>query len=140
MIIEFTIPGEPTGKARPRITRNGRAYTPGKTVNYENWVKWIYQTEVGDKKFEDDAQIEIRAKALMAIPKSASKKKRQIMLEGGIRPTKRPDLDNILKIICDALNGVAYHDDASIVYAAIEKMYSETPCVKVWLNDIGGKE
>ena len=136
MIIEFTIPGEPTGKARPRITRNGRAYTPGKSVNYENWVKWIYQTEVGDKKFEDDVALMILVKAFYPIPKSASKKKKFEMIKNDIRPTKKPDADNILKIVCDALNGIAYHDDKQIVCAKIEKLYSLDPRVNVYLREM----
>ena len=53
------------------------------------------------------------------------------MIAGDIVPTKKPDFDNIQKIICDALNGVAYHDDSQIVKADIEKVYSTTPHVEV---------
>ena len=53
------------------------------------------------------------------------------MLCGNIRPTKKPDCDNISKVICDALNGIAFHDDSMIVELAVEKFYSENPCVDV---------
>ena len=48
-------------------------------------------------------------------PKSISKKKRAEMLEGKIWPAKKPDSDNIAKVVLDALNGIAYHDDTQII-------------------------
>ena len=40
------------------------------------------------------------------------------------------------KIICDALNGIAYRDDAQIVDALVRKFYSDTPRVIVEISDI----
>ena len=56
------------------------------------------------------------------------------MVAGDIRPTKTPDYDNIGKIISDALNGVAYRDDAQIVEANISKYYSNLPRVEVMID------
>ena len=56
------------------------------------------------------------------------------MAKGEIRPTVKPDWDNIGKIISDALNGIAYKDDAQVVSCTVEKRYSNTPCVEVWLE------
>lgn len=53
------------------------------------------------------------------------------MQDGYIRPTKKPDCDNIAKIICDALNGIAYYDDSQIVKIEVDKVYNETPGVDV---------
>ena len=55
---------------------------------------------------------------------------------GKERPTRKPDFDNIGKIICDALNGIAYRDDAQIVDALVRKFYSDTPRVIVEISDI----
>ena len=41
-VVKFTVPGNPVGKARPRMTRSGHAYTPDKTVSYENLVKMCF--------------------------------------------------------------------------------------------------
>lgn len=57
------------------------------------------------------------------------------MLQGKILPTKKPDCDNIAKIICDALNGVAYDDDKQIVALKVTKIYSDEPRVIVWISD-----
>lgn len=139
---EFTIPGEPCGKGRPRFANGGsftRTYTPQKTVNYENLVKLCFH-EQGGRKFPDDAMLDIRIFAYYEIPKSVSKKKRQLMLDRKIRPTKKPDFDNIGKIVCDSLNKIAYRDDAQIVDAMVRKFYSDCPRVVVKISQIGGEE
>lgn len=68
---------------------------------------------------------------------TVSKKKRREMLEHRIRPTKKPDWDNIGKIVCDSLNLVAYHDDSAVVDAQVRKFYSETPRVDVMIKVVG---
>lgn len=75
--------------------------------------------------FPDDAMLDVRIFAFYEVPKSASKKKKAAMLAQDIRPTKKPDFDNIGKIICDSLNLVAYHDDSAVVDAQVRKFYSE---------------
>lgn len=74
--------------------------------------------------------------AYYKIQKNISKKERADKLSGRIRPTKKPDADNILKIIADSLNGLAYHDDAQIVYAKVEKYYSDEPRVSVRIEEL----
>ena len=143
MEIKFTVPGEPRGKQRPRVvSRNGfsKAYTPKETLVYENLIKWYYQQAAGNYQFPDDAMIDVRIIAYFVIPKSASKKKKQQMLDHEIRPTKKPDLDNICKLVCDALNALAYHDDASVVDCQVRKFYSDSPRLEIKISQIGGKE
>ena len=113
MIVNFTVPGEPKAKARPRMTTTGIAYTPKKTVEYENWVKQCYLIEQKGKKLEGQIKAEIAA--YFTIPKSTSKKKRKKMTNYLIRPTKKPDTDNVAKIILDSLNSIAYDDDKQVV-------------------------
>lgn len=140
MRTEFCIYGEPQGKGRPRFSTYGgkvTTRTPDKTVLYENLVVTEYRNQSG-KRFPDDAMLDVRIIAYYGIPKSASKKKRQAMLDKQIRPTKKPDFDNIGKVICDSLNGIAYHDDAQIVDSQVRKFYSDTPRVVVSIAEIGG--
>ncbi|MFV0515810.1 MAG: RusA family crossover junction endodeoxyribonuclease [Aminipila sp.] len=126
---KFTIPGEPTGKARPRVTRWGTHNTE-KTVCYENLVKTAYDGVL------HEGNIEMTVKAYYSIPKQTSKKKREQMAKGEILPTKKPDCDNVLKIIADALNKIAYNDDAQIVRAVVEKYFSDVPRVEVEINEL----
>ena len=138
MYIQFDIPGTPRGKQRPRVVRqNGRtiSFTPDQTVQYENLVRWCYKTAEG-KRFPDDAALKVIINAFYEIPKSVSKKKRQQMINGEIRPTKKPDADNVAKIVCDSLNGIAYRDDAQIVTCIIKKWYSEEPSVSVEIEEV----
>ena len=131
--------GEPNGKGRPRFSKTtGRTYTPKQTVTYENLVKTEYKLQCSDIKFSDHAMLDVRVIAYYAIPKSASKKNRQAMLDHKIRPTKKPDFDNIGKVICDALNNIAYRDDAQIVDAQVRKFYSDRPRVVVCIQECGG--
>lgn len=131
MGIEFVIPGEPRGKARPRWG-NGRTYTPKATVEYERQVKACFLS-AGGKLMEGAVRAEITA--YYGIPKSASKRTRADMLSRYIRPAKKPDLDNVAKIVLDSLNSLAYKDDAAVVELVVEKFYSETPRVEVRLEE-----
>nr|DAI55833.1 MAG TPA: Endodeoxyribonuclease RusA [Caudoviricetes sp.] len=137
--IRFTIPGKPFGKQRPRVVNRGKfstAYTPKNTVQYENLVKLYYEQAAHGEMFPEDAMLDVRIFAFYEIPKSTSKKRRADMLANKIRPTKKPDFDNIGKIICDSLNLVAYHDDSSVVDAQVRKFYSEQPRVVVSIKTI----
>jgi Holliday junction resolvase RusA-like endonuclease len=135
-MIKFTIPGEPKGKGRPKFSRQGnfvKTYTPETTVNYENWIKICFQ-EARQSKLEGELRAEI--KCYFDIPKSFSKSKQFNAANGLIRPTKKPDIDNIAKIILDALNGLAYTDDKNIVDCKIEKWFAEEPRVEVEIFEI----
>ena len=129
-MIELKIPGPPMGKQRPIVTRRG-AFTPKKTVNYENYVKELY---IINKFPKLEGYISMSVKAYYPIPKSTSKKKKEQMLQGILLPDKKPDADNVLKGICDALNTIAYDDDKQIIEMAILKRYSKDPCVVVRLK------
>lgn len=135
MTVKFTVLGEPRGKQRPRVTRKGNTYTPAETVQYENLVRMEYRRQCGDYRFPDDAALDMRIMAYYAIPKSASKKKRQEMLEHRIRPLKKSDWDNVGKIIADSLNEIAYKDDVQIVDGQVRKFYSSEPRVVVTIRE-----
>ncbi len=136
--IFFTIPGAPKGKARARTLKNGHSYTPSETVNYENWVKFCFSEQQLDGLIPTDGPVALQMTAAFPIPKSTSKKQRERMLAGNVVPTKKPDCDNLLKIVADALNGIAYRDDSQIVKCDVAKVYSDTPEVRVRLELMKG--
>lgn len=137
MEVKFIVHGEPKGKGRPRFnTKTDRAITPKDTVIYENLVRMEYLNQCGEIKFLDDAMLDMRIKAYYTIPRSKSKKKKELMRAGIIRPTKKPDMDNCIKIIADALNKIAYRDDTQIVDCQVRKFYSDDPRVEVRILDI----
>ena len=130
--MKLTIQGEPVSKARPRVCKWG-TYTPEKTVNYETLVKEMFMISNHSML---EGQLRLDVTACFSIPKSTSKKKRELMIIGEIRPVKRPDWDNIGKIVSDALNKLAYNDDSQIVTACIEKWYAEIPKVDIEITQI----
>mgnify|MGYP001061340745 CR=1 FL=1 len=141
--VKFIILGEPNGKGRPKFDTRGpyvRAVTPKKTANYEAFVKMEYQAQCDGFMFSRDAALGMLVTAYKPIPKSTSKKKRVLMLGDIIRPTKKPDWDNVGKIVCDALNKIAFCDDTQIVDGRVIKRYAEQPRVEVeiWQLGIGG--
>ena len=136
--MKFIVPGEPTGKGRPRVVTVGNrrmAFTPEKTALYENLIKLEYQKQCATAE-PLGQQIRMDIKAYYALSKSDSKRKRADKLSGIIRPTKQPDIDNVYKVVADALNGLAYDDDSQIVSASIEKHYSERPRVEVEITEV----
>ncbi len=135
-MIKLIIPGPPCAKQRPRMTKQGHTYTPKETINAETLIKQLYITEHFNKQL--NGALELSVFAYFPIPKSANKKQREAMLKGDIRPTKKPDWDNVGKLVSDALNGLAYHDDSSIVAAHVYKWYSDKPRVEVEIQEIGG--
>lgn len=116
------IQGKIKGKARPRVTKKGFTFTPGDTVAYENWVKLCYKEQDG-RKIEGPIRAVITA--YYKIPKSYNKRRVQAIREGIEHPLKKPDADNIGKIILDSLNGMAYEDDAQVVVLMVVKKYTE---------------
>ena len=134
-IYELEIPESITGKQRPRMnTYTGRAYTPNKTKNYEYLVRQLFVYKY--PKFEPIVgRVKLSVIAYFGLPKSISKQKEAGMLAGTISPTKKPDWDNIGKIISDALNKFAFKDDAQIIEATIIKKYARTPKVLVRIEE-----
>ncbi len=131
---KFEVLGAPVGKARPRVTKWG-TYTPKKTVNYENLVKFSYLQKYGGRD-PLEGYLRLTIRFYMPIVKSTSKKNRALMLEGKILPDKMPDIDNMVKSIADALNGIAYEDDKQVIELHAYKYYSNLPRAEVEIEKI----
>jgi Holliday junction resolvase RusA-like endonuclease len=123
--VSFFIPGKPQGKGRPRFVRKtGHTYTPDTTVKYEDSVRKEYKEQCENYRFPDGAPLKMRIDAYFEIPKRANKLERLTMASGVAYPIKKPDADNIMKIVLDSLNGVAYKDDVQIVGLSLAKRYA----------------
>lgn len=144
----ITILGEPQGKARARVVRNkytgkNHSFTPEKTELYENLIKLEYKNQGGEYfGFSDGSKIKknvsVVIRAYYGIPQSFSKKKKTLAESNSIRPSKKPDADNIAKVVCDALNGIAYIDDTQVVSLSVSKYYSDIPRVEIEAQEIKG--
>jgi Holliday junction resolvase RusA-like endonuclease len=123
----------PQGKGRPRASLKGgfaRLYTPEKTREYEDRIRTAARAAMGNRS-PMDAPVEMVLRAVFPIPGSWSNKKTQRAILGEIKPTGKPDLDNICKAFSDALNGIAYTDDALICDVTLRKRYGPQALVVV---------
>lgn len=139
MTAKFTIPGQPVGKGRPKFSTvcgHVSTYTPEKTANYETLVKYMYQSQCLGIRFDKKVPLDVRIMAYFKIPISTSKKQAKMMRQHLIRPVVKPDYDNVGKVICDALNGIAYYDDAQVVDAQVRKFYDDNPRVVVTISEV----
>ena len=133
--ITFTIPGEPEGKGRPRFVRVGnavRTFTPEKTRAYEDRVRLAYRSAAHGMRF-GDKPVMLTVTAYYATPASASRKRQDALI--GKPCAKKPDADNVLKAIADALNGVAYDDDKQVAVSVVEKRWEHYGRVDVAITD-----
>ena len=138
--IEFFVPGAPVGKGRPRAARRGTGvvmFTPEKTAGYEALVAAAasnaMRAEAGPLFTGPlEAVLEMR----IPIPASWSKAHKAAALAGTELPTSKPDIDNVVKAILDACNGMVFRDDSQVVILIATKRFSETPGVRVVIREV----
>ena len=124
--MEFIVEGNPQGKARPRFSqKSGTVYTPAKTARYERLIRKAFLA-AGGKSIPSDCYVGIIVDAYFQIPKSYTKGKRLACQHNINRPAKKPDIDNTLKVVLDALNKAAYEDDKQVVEVSCRKWYSQS--------------
>ena len=136
-MLMYTVYDEPVGKCRPRFVRRGnftQTYTPAKTKSYEDEIRMMVKTAMGATELLE-TPVTVAIYIRVGIPTSFSKQKRKDALAGIIRPTKKPDLDNIAKCFLDAMNDIVYLDDKQVVSLHVTKVYAETPAVEVMVKE-----
>lgn len=122
--IRLVIPGEPKGKARPRVTQYG-TYTPKATRDREAYILACWKAAGAKKLSYPDQGVELEVTACFPVRKSWSKATRQYL--SGRYHTKRPDLDNVVKLVLDALNGGPFPDDGCVALIRAEKRWVDGP-------------
>ena len=133
--VSVTLAGPPIGKGRPRFRyvppgASGRpgfvtVYSPKETKSYEDALKWMAKAAMRGRPLLE-GPLAVRVFAMMPVPASWSNKARDAALSGLTFPAKKPDADNILKML-DALNETVWKDDAQIVRSLVVKEYAEQP-------------
>lgn len=132
--IRFSIPGLPLGKGQSRLSKGGFEFTPVNNLDYENRVKNACIEKCEQRQADYAGPVAVDITAFYPFPSSYTNKKHEENW-GGARPMKKPDLDNIAKIILDALNHVAWQDDKQVVCMILtKKNYAEVPCVSVGIH------
>jgi Holliday junction resolvase RusA-like endonuclease len=137
MMIMYIVYGEPVGKGRPRFARRGNfvsTYSPQKTKTYEDEIRMMAKAAMGSSEpLENHVTVAIYIR--IGIPASFSKQKRKDAIEGILKPTKKPDIDNIAKCFLDGMNDIVYLDDKQVVNLHITKVYAETPAVEIMVKE-----
>ena len=122
MRVDFFVP-EIRGKGRPRLTKNGVAFTDAKTRSYENLVKLLAMQAMENAGAQmTDKPVKATINAYFEIPKSYTKKKVQAIFNGEIKPGK-PDIDNVIKSLLDGCNKIIFKDDVQIYSITATKSY-----------------
>ena len=133
-MIQFSIPGEPIAKGRAKVTTisgHARMYTPTKTLNYESKVALFASQAMGAQALIT-GPVSLTVQAVFQIPASWSKKRKAANLEEPEYVVRRPDFDNLVKALCDGMNGVVWVDDCQVAaMGACSKVYGESPRVDV---------
>lgn len=149
---KFTVLGAPFGKLNMQpCMRGGHAstFSPKKNTDYMDRVVFCFYESLSfddknDLSVDSTSAFAINITAYYPIPKSTSKKNKQLMILGELLPTKKPDLDNISKVILDALTLIHAHglweDDSQVVKESLSKIYSEQPRVVVEIQRLKNKE
>ena len=129
---EFIVPIRPAGKARARITRGGRrTYTPTKTAQTEETIR-LFAFSAGVRPIEGPVSLQVDC--LFEPPQSWSKKRRREAIEGACNHTRRPDADNVGKLVADALSGIAYKDDAQVTELIVRKAYDAENRIEIEIS------
>ena len=133
--VYFVVTGKPVGKGRPRASTRGgfvRMYTDAKTLGYEAAIAdEAARAMSGAEPFETPMQMQVSC--YYPIPKSWPKRIKQGAIDEEVFPKVKPDLDNVVKAVLDALNGVVYLDDAQVVNLVATKRYATEPRVEVYI-------
>jgi Holliday junction resolvase RusA-like endonuclease len=136
-MIQFTVYGEPVAQGRPRFSNHGeftKVYDPAKSRDFKKYVKLVSSENRPEKLIEGPVQLEV--KIYKSTLKSFSKKKAVQAEKGELRPLTKPDVDNYVKGVKDALKAVIWRDDSQVVDLHISKWYSEVPRIEISITEL----
>ncbi len=137
--VKIEIEGNPIGKQRARHGPYG-FYTPKNTAAWEKMAGAIAKKAmIGKKILKEPVSLCIIAR--FEIPKTWPKWKKKLAVAGCIKHTGKPDADNIIKILCDSMNGIVYEDDCYVDVINIHKLYcsqGEKSLLRVFVYEEGG--
>lgn len=130
-MIQLSIPGNPKSQLRPRLGKKG-VYNPSK--QHKVAAQWSLAIQYSEEPLEEP--LEILLEFYFSAPASSSKKKQNQMYNGDIPHTKKPDIDNLIKLTLDAMNGIVFKDDSLVVKISAVKRYSATPQTIIYIKPI----
>jgi Holliday junction resolvase RusA-like endonuclease len=120
IVARFRVEGEPASKSRPRFTKRGHAYTPEQTKVAERRMAAAFRAAAPRHRVDEFATYGVMA----------------VFFHG---TNQRRDVDNMLKLICDGLNRIAWADDSQVVEIAGRRGYGppEDARTEVLVYEVG---
>lgn len=145
MYITFTVPGVPRPLKRHRISVIGghaRAYDPDENVANKAAVAYAARAAMGDTILTGPLAVDLEF--ILPRPKARTPKRLDRMSEEQLLryswPDTKPDLDNMEKLVFDALNGVVWRDDSQVCLVVKGKYYGPVPMTRVTVRAIHAGE
>lgn len=135
-MLEVKIPMRPISKDRPRFT-NGRCYTTERTKLAEDAIAWVVKAEMIKQNVSIfDKAISMGLEFGFKLPRNMTKAEKEMLKDNQFHNIKKPDLDNICKLVMDSLNKVAYVDDKLIVHLNAVKIFGEEDFINIKIEEI----
>ncbi|TKI65581.1 RusA family crossover junction endodeoxyribonuclease [Lysinibacillus mangiferihumi] len=134
-VLKIEIPGDVQAQQRPKFSRYGNNVSvrdPKESKDYKSFVRLVASQVAPDTLITEE--VRLRIDVFRKIPKSFSKKKHQQAVDGELRPTTKPDVDNLAKGIKDGLSKVIWHDDSQVTELFVRKWYSDNPRAEVTIE------
>lgn len=132
-VLKIEIPGDVQAQQRPRVTRNG-TFDPKESKDYKSFVRLVASQIAPETLITEDIKLTIDIYRKMPKAISNSQKKLQQALNGELRPTTKPDIDNLAKGIKDGLSKVIWRDDSQVTELIALKWYSDNPRAEVMIE------
>jgi Holliday junction resolvase RusA-like endonuclease len=136
----ITIPGEPISQGRPRFARQGnfvKAYDPKKSRQGKEAVRFFVAEKMESEHWLLlEGPLHMRVQFGIKLPTSQERKRTPVPRKWR---TKKPDLDNLVKLVKDACSGIVYLDDNQIVKLSAEKIQcaqGEKPFTKIQFTEM----
>lgn len=121
----------PVPQGRPRVTRRGITYLPARSVAFRN----EFRAAIAEKCPKMPLSCPVTAEITFRLPMPARLSKRKRAALSGAPHAKRPDLDNLVKAVLDALNGHVISDDGLIATISASKIWCEMGGISIRLID-----
>ena len=123
--------GTPTAQGRPRATRMGKhihVYDDKKSRNAKSNLLAAIEDQAPETPLNCPLQVDLifyikRPKGHYGSGRNAGK----VKASAPFLHTSRPDIDNLRKLVMDAMTDVFWRDDSLVCVGTTEKMYSEKP-------------
>lgn len=138
MTYTILVPGKPIAKKRPRFFRKGDhvgTYNPQETEE----GRFLALARQFIPSVPLKGPLSIVAEFRFARPKAhyrTGKRAGELRPSAPFHHTGKPDIDNCLKFVLDALNGLAWTDDRQIVQVSGVKVWSRDAATVIRIEEV----